>query len=104
QLPDSSRYAGAARIMTEAELEEELRSAADSVVAAPAAPAVQRPVRRIIVRLDRALVPGAYTITVGNIMNLHGLVGNGTARFEMTEPPPPPPPAPPDTIPSPRTH
>jgi hypothetical protein len=50
-------------------------------------------------------VPGSYTITVSGVVNLHGLAGGGTVRFDVSAPEPPPEtppqtpqPVPPDTI------
>jgi hypothetical protein len=60
------------------------------------------PIREVVVRLDRPLIPGTYTITVLGVVNLHGLSGGGTEAFEMSAPPArEPPPPPPDTT---RTH
>ena len=55
------------------------------------------PMREFVVRLDRALVPGGYTITISGVVNLHGLAGGGIARFDVSAPEPPPetPPQPP---------
>lgn len=131
-LPDSTRYAGSARIVPEPVFTAEQRAIADAAAAAAdtsgavadtaaaADPAgrVPRPVvetqqpdtadllpmREFVVRLDRVLVPGSYTITISAAVNLQGLTGGGTARFDVSEPPPspeappqPPLPAPPDT-------
>lgn len=135
-LPDSTRYAGSTRIVSEPVFTAEQRAMADSAAATAAAadtsgavadtagvvdpaarvprPVVQAPppdtadllpMREFVVRLDRALVPGSYTITVSGVVNLHGLTGGGTARFDVSAPEPPPEapaqtpqPAPPDTI------
>jgi hypothetical protein len=57
------------------------------------------PSRDLVVRLDRPLAPGTYTITVAGAVNISGLEGGGTARFEVRAPPPrdPPPAVPPDS-------
>jgi hypothetical protein len=94
-LPDSTRYAGAVRIMAGVVFAAELAAAADSAPATPVPPP-SLPVRELVVRLDRTLAPGTYTITLSGITNLHGLTGGGIERFDVTPPPPPPPP-PPDT-------
>jgi hypothetical protein len=137
QLPDSTRVAGARRLLHGPLFDREHAAAraqrADTAAArpdtaarqlgvvpparadtarprppaqAPAAPAADRPLlpaREIVVELDRPLVPGAaHFITVAGVVNISGLTGGGTARFEAAAaaPPPPPPPVqpPPDTI------
>jgi hypothetical protein len=135
-LPDSARYAGSTRVVSEPVFTAEQRAIADSAAAAAAAadtsgaiadttvvadptgrvprPVVEAPpadtaallpMREFVVRLDRALVPGSYTITVSGVVNLHGLAGGGTVRFDVSAPEPPPEtppqtpqPVPPDTI------
>lgn len=117
-LPDSTAYADVVRIITAAVFQDERRAAADSAAAdtaaadrppgaaadtaAAAAPAAETellPVRELVLRLDRPLLPGSYTVTVSGLTNLHGLTGGGTARFDVAAPPTPEPepPAPPDT-------
>jgi methionine-rich copper-binding protein CopC len=95
-LPDSSLVAVGAELLTPAAFEQRARAEADSA-AMPAATVPDRPAREVIVRLDRPLRPGEYTVTFGPIANLHGLAGYGIARFEVQAIEPPPPALPPDT-------
>jgi hypothetical protein len=90
---------------------------ADTIpVAAAAAPPIRRPGREpapllpsrdVIVELDRPLEVGqTYVITIADAVNISGLSGGGSARFEVRSPPrrPDPQPAtvPPDTAARPR--
>ncbi|HEX6307882.1 MAG TPA: Ig-like domain-containing protein [Longimicrobiales bacterium] len=92
-LPDSSAYARAVRIVPATQFAAEQRAAADTAAADTAATATMEPVllpvRELVVRLDRALSPGTWAITLGGVVNLHGLAGGGTVRFEVRPPPPP---------------
>jgi hypothetical protein len=111
-LPDSTTYAVSTRVILQsvftaeqqaARLAADTAGAADDTTAAardtvaaprpPAPPAAvvdpTLPVRELVFRLDRPLVPGSYTITVSGVTNLHGLTGGGTAPFEVSEPAPP---------------
>jgi hypothetical protein len=128
-LPDSSGYAVGVRIMAQSTFRAEqlaaeaARIAADTVAVTdttvvardtlaaplPVTPAGAEdvdpdlPIRQLVVRLDRPLVPGSYMITLQGVTNLHGLTGSGSASFEMSEPAPPAPaPAAPDTTRAPR--
>jgi hypothetical protein len=123
-LPDSSGYAVGIRIMAQSAFQAEQRAAEaariaadtvaiDTTVVAPdtlaAPPRVtparaddvdpDLPIRQLVVRLDRPLVPGSYMITLQGVTNLHGLTGTASASFEMGEPAAPAPPVPvaPDT-------
>ncbi|MGH7449070.1 MAG: carboxypeptidase-like regulatory domain-containing protein, partial [Longimicrobiales bacterium] len=110
-MPDSIPFAAGIRIVPEIVFNEEQSAAADTAAQPEDTAGVRRdttgvgvevdaaalPVRELVVRLDRPLVPGSYTITVSGVVNLHGLAGGGSARFDVSEPEPPPPPAPPDT-------
>ena len=117
--PDSSRYAGIVRVLSESAFMAQQRAAADTAMPPdtlgvqpprPAAAGVEAnpdlPVRVLVLVLDRLLVPGTYVVTIGGVTNLHGLQGGGTATFSVSEPaavpepaaPPPsaePPPSPP---------
>ena len=82
-------------------------------VPAAAAPPVRRPAREpppplpsrdVVVELDQPLEIGqAYVITVSDAVNISGLAGGGSARFEVRAPPPRPEPelpaVPPDSTP-----
>jgi hypothetical protein len=94
-LPDSIAVAEGTEVMTSAELQQRQRS---DTIAVPATPSLL-PVQDVVVRLNRVLQPGTYTITIGPVTNLHGLRGSGTVRFEVAvrEAPPAPDPPPPDT-------
>jgi hypothetical protein len=94
-LPDSVPVAEGLEVLSEAAFQQRQRPDTTAVPQAP--PAL--PVRDLIVRLNRVLQPGTYTITIGPVTNLHGLSGSGTAQFEIVvrEPPPSPDPPPPDT-------
>jgi hypothetical protein len=124
-LPDSALVPAAARIMVATVFEQERRgapaaapadtAAADTAAAVrPAAPAqLPRPAGRaaapaapplpsrdLVVELDQPLPPGTYAITISGVVNISGLAGGGTARFEIAAPrvaPEPPPAAPPDS-------
>jgi hypothetical protein len=136
-LPDSTRFAGARRLLQAPLFERERREIAaqradtaavqradtaavqraDTAAVPPptpapparvpagraaAQPASQEPLptREVVVELDRPLEPGLqYTITVSGLVNLHGLVGGGSAGFETRPAAQPPPGAaiPPDT-------
>ena len=120
-LPDSIRRAVSVRIMPEAVFVAErdaARLAADSAAAAadtaaavrdtlaappraaPVRPGAPRggaidstlPTRALVVRLDRPLAPGSYTISIAGVTNLHGLSGGGATQFDLSPPAPPPPP------------
>jgi hypothetical protein len=112
-LPDSALYGAATRLVQAPLFERERREAAaagaDTAAAAPQEPvrpptgraalAVTQeplPTREIMVVLSRPLERGLdYTITVGGIMNLHGLSGGGVARFSTPRPAPAAPAQPP---------
>lgn len=87
-LPDSTAYAQGVRIVAASVFAAEQRAVTDTVAAGPVEP-VLLPVRELVVRLDRALTAGSYTVTLTGIVNLHGLTGGGTARFDVVPPPPP---------------
>jgi hypothetical protein len=98
-LPDSTAWAVGVEVMAGTAFLRSQRTDTAAIALPPLLPA-----RDVVVRLDRVLAPGTYTITVGPITNLHGLDGSGTARFEVRRVEPPP--VRPDTtrIPPPRTR
>jgi hypothetical protein len=103
-LPDSTQYATARRIVLASVLEQERRTpqpeprdtlAADTAAAPLPAPAPTRrvptqqpalPGREMIIELDRPLRPGTYTVTVNNVINIHGLTGGGVVRLQVQAP------------------
>lgn len=105
RLPDSTRVAGASRIL-HAPVHERERAAAQAAAADTAGPPRRAqpatpllPTRDLVVELDRPLAPGTYAITIGGAVNISGLTGGGVVRFELRAAPPPrePAAAPPDT-------
>ncbi|MBR9989877.1 MAG: Ig-like domain-containing protein, partial [Gemmatimonadetes bacterium] len=126
-LPDSTSIATHSRILTRAaftaeqqarrQAAEAARVAADTAGAAadtgavrvppppdpaqPNAGAAALPIREFVVRLNRPLPPGSYTITISGVVNLHALVGGGVAPFQVSAPPDTPAPAPPGSQPVP---
>jgi hypothetical protein len=112
ELPDSVQVATRGRTVILPVFEEERRAAqaaarADTAAAAAAAdpaaapapaprpadaapPPVHLPSRELVVELSAPLPPGTYTITLSGVVNISGLAGGGTARFEVRAPPEPP--------------